>query len=125
MSLMTKQDFNDGASDPENRPQKPQNSRNQIAVALDQSSGMPVVRASGRGQLAEQILALAFENGVKVREDSDLATLLSAVDIDSPIPLEAFAAVAEILTYIYRVNGATLDLTVEAEGAPDAEASPS
>jgi flagellar biosynthesis protein len=27
-----------------------------------------------------------------------------AVDVDSEIPLEAFAAVAEILNYIYRIN---------------------
>jgi len=66
----------------------------------------PRVIAAGRGTVAEQILALAFANGVKVREDADLAELLSAVDLDSEIPLEAFTAVAEILSYVYRANGA-------------------
>ncbi len=65
----------------------------------------PKVIAAGRGSVAEQILALAFANGIKVREDADLAELLSAVDIDSEIPLEAFTAVAEILSYVYRANG--------------------
>lgn len=51
-------------------------------------------------------MALAFANGVKVREDADLAELLSAVDLESEIPLEAFTAVAEILSYVYRANGA-------------------
>jgi flagellar biosynthesis protein len=37
-----------------------------------------------------------------VRSDRDLVRLLDTVDIDSPIPLEAFQAVAEILSYIYR-----------------------
>ena len=31
-------------------------------------------------------------------------TLLGKLDIDTPIPLEAYAAVAEILSYVYRAN---------------------
>jgi len=65
------------------------------------------VTATGRGALAEQILAVAFANGVKVREDADLAQILAAVDVDCPIPTEAFAAVAEILSYVYRANNQT------------------
>ena len=82
----------------------------QIAIALkyDQeapaSSQAPVVTAKGHGRVAEQILNLAFASGVKVRRDTDLITVLDQVDVDSEIPLEAFAAVAEILTYIYRAN---------------------
>ncbi|MFX8685003.1 EscU/YscU/HrcU family type III secretion system export apparatus switch protein, partial [Acinetobacter baumannii] len=58
----------------------------------------------GRGAVAEQILAIAFANGVKVREDADLVEILSLIDVDSPIPLEAFAAVAEILRYVYQAE---------------------
>lgn len=78
-----------------------------VAAALaDSGDGKaPRVLATGRGTVAEQILALAFANGIKVREDADLAELLSAVELDSEIPLEAFAAVAEILGYVYRANG--------------------
>ena len=78
-----------------------------IAVALSHDRGTtqaPVVTASGRGEVAEQILKIAFENGVKVREDSDLAQILSQVEVESPIPLEAFAAVSEILSYLYRAQ---------------------
>ena len=81
-----------------------------IAVALEYAPGKmdaPRVVASGKGFLAEQILEIAFANGVKVREDADLAQILSAVDVDTEIPVEAFAAVAEILAYIYHVNGNT------------------
>jgi len=83
--------------------------RRQIAVALayDQRRGaLPRVTASGAGAVAEQILAAAFAAGVKVREDADLAEILAAVEVDSEIPLEALAAVAEILSYVYRANGA-------------------
>jgi flagellar biosynthesis protein len=41
---------------------------------------------------------------VKVREDADLVEVLSKLEVDSPIPVEAFAAVAEILTYVYQAN---------------------
>ncbi|MEO5337153.1 MAG: EscU/YscU/HrcU family type III secretion system export apparatus switch protein [Magnetospirillum sp. WYHS-4] len=78
-----------------------------VAVALDYDGTggrAPVVVASGRGVIAEQILGIAFAHGVKVREDADLAEVLAAVDVDSEIPVEAFAAVAEILVYLYKVN---------------------
>lgn len=79
-----------------------------VAVALQYDPDLgdaPVVTASGKGALAEQILQLAFANGVKVRTDPDLAQVLAAVEVDTVIPLEAFAAVAEILAYVYRANG--------------------
>lgn len=77
-----------------------------VAVALDHQPGSdaPKVVASGKGALAEQILQLAFASGVKVRTDPDLAQILSAVEVDTVIPIEAFAAVAEILAYVYRAN---------------------
>jgi len=79
------------------------------AVALsyrpEQGDEAPRVVATGKGDLAKQILDLAFAAGVKVREDADLVEILSAVDIDSQVPLEALMAVAEILTYVYIANG--------------------
>ena len=79
-----------------------------VAVALQyepEKNNAPKVVAGGRGSIAEQILQIAFAQGIKVREDPDLAELLTAIDIDSEIPVEAFAAVAEILIYVYRANG--------------------
>lgn len=65
----------------------------------------PRVVAKGKGREAEEIVRLAFANDIKVREDADLAALLQAVELDQIIPLEAFTAVAEILSYLYRLNG--------------------
>lgn len=79
----------------------------QIAVALHydrQQDKAPRVVASGRGAIAERILELAFAHGIKVREDADLAEILAAVEVGQQIPVAAFAAVAEILFYIYRAN---------------------
>ena len=81
--------------------------RQKVAVALSYEVGgetLPKVVATGRGAIAEQILARAFANGVKVREDRELAELLSQIDIDSEIPTEAIMAVAEILSYLYRAG---------------------
>jgi flagellar biosynthesis protein len=78
------------------------------AIADSSISGqMPRVIASGTGGVAEQILQVAWSNGVKVREDADLVEVLAAIDVDSDIPIEAFAAVAEILAYVYLANNET------------------
>ena len=71
--------------------------RRQVAVALrgDGVAGARVV-ASGRGALA----------GIKVREDADLAETLAALEIDADMPVDALAAVAEILARLYALNGA-------------------
>ncbi|MGB0748226.1 MAG: EscU/YscU/HrcU family type III secretion system export apparatus switch protein [Magnetospiraceae bacterium] len=81
--------------------------KRQTAVALGYDGGAapPKVLAAGHGAIAEEILRLAFEHGVKVREDADLAEMLSALDVGDEIPVEAFAAVAEILSYIYQMSG--------------------
>lgn len=96
-----------------------------VAVAIQHEPGsIPTVIASGRGATAEQILEIAFASGVKVREDADLAQFLSVVELDCPIPVPAFEAVAEILNYLYRLNAGPAPLaaggppSVVAEGAP-------
>jgi flagellar biosynthesis protein len=82
--------------------------RRKAAVALKKfgidESAIPKVVAAGYGKLAEEIVRLAFENGVKVREDKDLAQLLAAIELDSDIPSEALVAIAEILAYVYKAN---------------------
>ena len=107
-----------------------QGSKTPLAVALQyepDSEFAPKVVAGGRGAVAEQILQVAFAAGVKVRTDADLAEMLSTIDIESEIPIEAFAAVAEILAYVYRLNGNLPDFANSNEQAattdtPDAPA---
>ena len=87
---------------------EPENSSIAVAIAHKPTGPetLPKVVASGRGTIADKILEIAFAEGVKVREDADLAELLAAADIDSEIPIEAFIAVAEILRYVYMANAA-------------------
>lgn len=81
--------------------------KRQKAVALKGDGtleGAPRVTAVGFGKNAEQILDLAFANDVKVRQDADLAEILAAMEVESPVPLEALEAVSEILSYVYGLN---------------------
>lgn len=90
----------------------------QTAVALsdghDSDAQVPIIKAAGRGVLAEKIIQMAFENGVRVREDTALAEMLATIEIDSPIPTEAFQVVAEILSYVYKADGRPNPFAIEA-----------
>ncbi len=102
--------MSDEPTHPNMKPPPPRSEAVSVALKNEDATRAPKVIAAGRGSVAEQILALAFANGIKVREDADLAELLSAIDIDSEIPLEAFTAVAEILSYVYRANGGDVEI---------------
>lgn len=102
--------------------EKPEKEKLPRAVALKDrsiSGTMPRVVASGKGGIAEQILQIAFANDIKVRQDADLVEVLAAVDVDSEIPLEAFAAVAEILSYVYRANAGYTEVDVPPDAPSD------
>lgn len=78
-----------------------------VAVALGyerDGDNLPRVLAKGRGAIAAQIVAVAEEHGIAIRRDEDLVEVLDRLEIDAPIPVAAFAAVAEILAHLYRVN---------------------
>jgi len=96
------------------------------AVALNdgaQKGEIPEIIAAGRGKIAEKILEMAYENGIDVREDKVLSEMLATIEIDSPIPSEAFMAVAEILSYVYKASGQPNPFDIHAkpdeEGASD------
>lgn len=79
----------------------------QKAVALQYEAaprGAPEVVASGRGWIAEQIIALAKAHGIYIKQDPDLVEVLARLDIDEAIPPELYAVVAEVLAFVYRVN---------------------
>jgi len=87
-------------------PDRPAAQPSARAVALEARAGQqPRLLAKGRGALAEAIVRVAFENGVRVREDGDLVGILEQLEIDSPIPVEALPAVMEILHYLYLAQG--------------------
>jgi len=79
------------------------------AVALQYERGMPapVCVAKGVDSLALKIREVAGAHDVAIVENPPLArTLHAAVDIDQEIPAEHYKAVAEVIGYVMRLNGA-------------------
>jgi flagellar biosynthetic protein FlhB len=83
-----------------------------VAIQYDpQEMAAPVVVAKGAGVLAQRIRRLALENNIPVVERKPLAQLLyKEVDINKPIPTESYAAVAEVLAYVYQLQGKKLPM---------------
>lgn len=80
-----------------------------FAVALryhPDEDAAPVVLAKGMDELALRIVKVAEENKVAVIENVPLARALYAdVELDQEIPPELYNPVAEVLVYIFRLNG--------------------
>lgn len=71
------------------------------AVALlYEGVGAPKVTAKGKGDLAERIVETARAHGVAVEENPALAEALSAIELDSEIPVELYEAVARVISYV-------------------------
>ena len=64
----------------------------------------PQLVAKGAGKVAERIIEAARVAGVPIREDPDLVALLMTLDIGEMISPELYAAVAEVLAFVYRMN---------------------
>lgn len=82
--------------------------RSPKAVALKYDSKndrAPRVIAKGRGNIAEKIIDVARQNNVPLYEDQNLIQILEALELESEIPPELYRAVAEVLAFIYRLNG--------------------
>ena len=77
-----------------------------VALKFDQAKSMtPRVVAKGKGHIAEQIMQVARKNDVPFHEDPNLANVLEAMELESEIPAELYRAIAEVLVFIYRLNG--------------------
>jgi flagellar biosynthetic protein FlhB len=78
-----------------------------VALKYEAGSSAPIVVAKGADNLAFKIREVAKEHGVMIVPDPPLArTLYANVDINRQIPEDLFAAVAQLLAYVYRIAGA-------------------
>lgn len=83
-------------------------SARQKAVALRykaEQDAAPRVVAQGAGLLAERIIDAAKKHGVPVHEDPDLVAVLAKLDVGVEIPESLYKAVAQVLAFVYRLNG--------------------
>ena len=85
---------------PDQGPAKPRR-----ASALKyEGVGAPKLVASGRGLIADRIVAAAREAGIAVREDAALVEALANLDLGREIPEDLYAAVAEALAWAYALD---------------------
>jgi flagellar biosynthesis protein len=76
-----------------------------VALRYDpEKDQAPVVVAQGRGYIAERIREVARENGLPLKEDSELVEYLMALDLYEEIPPQLYAVIAEILAFIYSMD---------------------
>jgi flagellar biosynthesis protein len=65
----------------------------------------PTVIAKGFGDLADEIIKLAKENGVMIHEDPYLSDLLARMDLGQEIPENLYHVVAELIAFSYVLQG--------------------
>ena len=87
--------------------------RTAVALAYRETDAAPRVVAKGRGLIADEIIARAREHGIFVHESPELVGLLMQIDLDDRIPPQLYAAVAELLAWLY-----ALETGGEAGGPP-------
>ena len=78
--------------------------RKAVALSYDGLHSAPKVVASGRGYVAEQIIELAEEIGIPIRDDPMLVEALASLELDTEIPTDLYLAVAEALLWAYRIS---------------------
>jgi flagellar biosynthetic protein FlhB len=78
------------------------------AIALKYDAGKmtaPVVMAKGINLIAERIRAVAEDNKIPLVSNPPLARALhDSVEVDQQIPTQHYRAVAEVISYVYKLR---------------------
>jgi flagellar biosynthesis protein len=79
--------------------------RKATALTYDQKKSVaPMITATGKGLVANEIIKKAKANEVPILEDASLVELLSELNINETIPEELYQAVAEIFSFVYHAD---------------------
>jgi flagellar biosynthesis protein len=79
--------------------------RTAIAMRYDvEEDKAPLILASGRGAVADEILRIAEENKIPLYENRELADMLAKLEIDTEIPSQLYVLVAEVLFFVYKLD---------------------
>ncbi|KHF39795.1 EscU/YscU/HrcU family type III secretion system export apparatus switch protein [Halalkalibacter okhensis] len=68
---------------------------------IDQS---PKVVGTGQGFVAEEIIAKAKEHDIPIQEDPSLVEMLATLEVNRSIPSELYEVVAEVFSFIYKID---------------------
>ena len=76
-----------------------------VVLKYDEAAHIaPVVKAKGKGKIAENIIREAEKHEIPIHEDAALVELLGKININETIPEELYKAVAEVLAFIYQID---------------------
>lgn len=64
----------------------------------------PIVSATGKGIIAEEIMDVATKNNIPIVEDPSLVEILAQLQINEAIPEQLYEAVAEVFAFIYKTD---------------------
>jgi flagellar biosynthetic protein FlhB len=82
------------------------------AIALEwneDTMAAPVLVAKGADLMAKRIRELAAEHRIPILENPPLArTLYDKVPLDSPVPADLYAAVAQVIAFVYKLKNRTI-----------------
>ena len=77
---------------------------NAIARSHANKSKEPIAVAKGYGAVADLVVQRAHESGLYVHKSLDLVKLLMQVNWDAEIPTRFYAAIAEVLVWLYQLE---------------------
>jgi len=76
-----------------------------VVLKYDEAAHIaPVVKAKGKGKIAENIIREAEKHEIPIHEDAALVELLGKININEMIPEELYQVVAEVLAFIYHID---------------------
>lgn len=71
-----------------------------VALKYPKNAVAPFICASGKGEVAKNILDIAQKNNIPIVENSDLTDVLTLQEIGTIIPEETWELIANIFSYI-------------------------
>jgi len=77
-----------------------------VALFYD-GTNAPHVSATGKGQVAREIMAIAEAEGVPLCDNRELVELLVTLELGDEIPESLYLAVAHIIAFAYELQGKT------------------
>lgn len=77
-----------------------------LAISLEYTAeSVPKVTAKGTGYVAQQIIDLAKQHNIPIKQDPQLSEMLSQVELNQEIPPILYEAIAQVLVFAYKLSG--------------------
>ncbi len=87
-----------------NRLKSSANRSQAVALQYSQQDQLPRIVAHGAGEIARQIIELAKQHNIPIRQNEDLVEMLAKLDVGACISPESYRLVAEIVSFLYHTD---------------------